>query len=286
MLTLLDEFDDRTKFINSLRHSDSEVRLTGLYQWFIEQPAIKAILDRLTAQVDADKVLKNAGHFTPPNASSPEEIAFVGIRVLQDCVNGEKIFRLTHKYGVPPPFSNYKFQDQLNEFLERFIVPALDYIRTQLTMLDELVSPVDFLRFQLREFLEEPFRSRYSDTSKILDGISIQLSQSDTNYPWYNLGNSCREAMKTFTVELSKYNEFNLDSDTKAGDVKAILKSFIFERYSAGRYSETLIELIQSVWDHIQSILHRNSTSKHEVARVFIWTCLVMLELDYLTRKN
>ena len=282
MATIIDEYDSRTSFVSSLRHSDAEVRLSGLYKWLIEQPATKSILDSLAAKVDVAKLLEGVGNYVAPKASTPEEIASVGIRILEDC-GSEKMFRLSWKYGVLPTFSGYNFQDQLNEFLERFILPTLEYIRNQLVSQDELATPVDYLRFQLKQLLEDPFRANYPETIALLDQISVQLTSLEASDSWFNIANSCREALKTFTTELSTRHEFALTPETKAGDVKAILKAFILDKYSQGRYADTLSTLVESLWDHLQPMLHRKSTTKQDAGRAYIWTCMVILELNSLT---
>jgi len=281
-MRVIDEFDSRTTFISSLRHSDAETRLSGLYKWLLVEPATKLILDRLASKVDVSRLLEGAGNFTPPKAASSEEIASVGIQILGDCDAGEKVFRLTYKYGVRPPISNYNFQDQLNEFLDRFIAPTLHYIREQLTSQDELNTPADYLWFRLQELLEEPFQSKFPDTTRIMEEITTQLGATESSESWFNVANSCREAMKSFTTELSRIHEFSLDPDTKAGDVKAILKAFIREEYSTGRYVDTLLSFVESVWDHLQSLLHRKSATRDDATRVFVWTYMLMLELNNL----
>lgn len=68
MPTIIDEYDSRTSFISSLRHSDAEVRLSGFYKWLIAQPATKSVLDRLAARVDVAKLLEGVGNHVPPKA--------------------------------------------------------------------------------------------------------------------------------------------------------------------------------------------------------------------------
>lgn len=181
-----------------------------------------------------------------------------------------------------PPFSNANYQDEVIEFLDRFISSTLEYIRNQLASLDESTTPVDYLRFQLKELLEDPFRAKFRETTPLLEQISAELTSLETPDSWFNVANSCREALKTFTAELSALDGFTLTPDTKAGDVKAILRTFILGKYSSGRYADTLLSLLESVWDHLQSMLHRKSTSRQDAARAFIWTCMVMLELESL----
>lgn len=115
-----------------------------------------------------------------------------------------------------------------------------------------------------------------------MEEITTQLGATESSESWFNVANSCREAMKSFTTELSRIHEFSLDPDTKAGDVKAILKAFIREEYSTGRYVDTLLSFVESVWDHLQSLLHRKSTTRDDATRVFVWTYMLMLELNNL----
>lgn len=285
MPTILEEFENRTRMIHSLRVGDAEPRLLGLYKWMLAQPPIKHIVDSLKSSVDIEALLKTGNEHTPPAASTPEEIAVVGILVIEDCAN-EELFQLAYKYGVHPPYQTSSIQASIDEFIQRFIGPAIDYIRDKLESSEDLATPIDHIRSKLAESFQFPINSRFPDTSNILQAISAQLNTDDPTFNWFNVANSCREALKKFSSELLNDFQVSLDSNTKSGDVKAILKSFVLQHYSTGRFSETLLDLIQSVWDHTQSILHRESTTKEEALRCFIWTCLLVLELGILVPRD
>jgi hypothetical protein len=235
--------------------------------------------------MDVEALLATASEQTPPEASTPEEIAVVGIRVIEDCAD-EELFQLSYKYGVHPPYSTSSIQADVDEFMSRFIEPALDYIREKLELSEQLETPTDYIRVKLKEVFEYPFNSQFPETANILQTISGDFNNDDPDFTWFNVANSCREALKKFTAELTSTRKVSLGADTKSGDVKSILKSYVLQHYSQGRYSETLLNLIQSLWDHVQSILHREATTKEEAMRCFIWTYLLILELGILFSKE
>jgi hypothetical protein len=281
MSKLLEEFKKRAKFISSLRYDDAETRLLGLYKWMIDQTPIKHIIDTLKSSIDVEALLATATEHTPPEASTPEEIAVVGIRIIEDCAD-EPLYQLAYKYGVHPPYSTNNIQPTIDEFVERFIVPAIEYIGDELESSEQLEIPVDHLHAKLKEVFEYPFHSQFPETASIFQSVSDTLNSDDPEFMWFNVANSCREALKKFAIELTIIHEVVLEPNTKSGDVKSILRSYVLQRYSQGRYRDTLLSLVQSIWDHAQSILHRETTNKEEATRCFIWTYLLVLELANL----
>ena len=279
MTTLLDQFEKRIRFVSSLRYDDAEARLLGLYNWMVDQAPIKRIIDNLKSSLDVDALLATGSEHTPPQAATPEEIAVVGVRIIEDCAD-EPLFQLSWKYGIHPPYSTTSIQPRVDEFVTRFIGPAVEYIHDMLESSEQLDTPTDHLRIQLHEVFEYPFRRRFPETSGILQSVSIDLCKDDPDFAWFNIANTCREALKKFVMELTINTEVALSSDTKKGDVKTILRSYVQNRYPEGRYRETLLAMIPSIWDHAQSVLHRETTNKDEATRCFVWTYLLILEIS------
>jgi len=76
----------------------------------------------------------------------------------------------------------------------------------------------------------------------------------------------------------------NMPDDVKSGDIKALLKHIVSQRYSSGRTKDTLSQLINAVWDHTQCLLHDENATKQEAMRIYLWSALLISEIYELEK--
>lgn len=128
--------------------------------------------------------------------------------------------------------------------------------------------------FVISEAIDDNIKEEFSNVSEGLNRIVKEFENDDTD--WYNIGNSCRTVLKEFVKELINKGKIIVDKDE---DVKLHLGKLVSDKTNPGRFRNTLKNLIDSVWDHIQSILHRKTTTKEEALRALIWTTLCINEI-------
>ena len=109
-----------------------------------------------------------------------------------------------------------------------------------------------------------------------------EMTKTDEDGAWFNIGNLCRETLKAFALELQSISGIPAPEGIKEADVKGILKYLLKQLKGDGRFEETLEKLLVSVWDHAQSVLHRQTSTKSQASRLFLWTALVIYEFAYL----
>ena len=279
MPDLLEEFARRRKLLMSLQFAEAKIRLSGFLEWMESEPSIKAILDAVRGAVDTGHIIEGCDHRTPPAAGTPEEVAAVGLLLMERCREGEELFQLAHKLGISPPYSTSKLQDHSDEALRRFVEPALDYIEDELRESYEEITTDSLVDTQLSATVFSDLTQNYPLTAERLERIAGNFAVSDDDGEWFNVGNSCREAFKTFTEELRELGKIQIPDDLKAGDVKNILSRALGTMKGKGRFEETLVKLVAAAWDHSQPITHRASTTRHEALRLFIWTTLSISEI-------
>lgn len=286
MLRILEEFSQRQSLLGSLNFTDAETRLAGFLSWLESQPETKRIIDDLKKHILVSDLLKDCGGLNSPKASSPDEIAAVGLFLMEKCREGVELFKLCHNYGIRPAYSTFSLQAYVDEAMERFIGPTVDYIQSHLEGLAESVTVNDLINQRLTELESSRFRQRYPDTAQYLEKIQNEMAKTEEEGIWCNIGNSCREMLKTFTSEIQQISPTRIPNEMKDANVKGILTLILKNATDYGRFEETLGKLVDSVWDHTQSILHRPTTTKSEASRIFIWAALVISELVTLLDSN
>ncbi len=132
MSDILDDFRYRRSLIQNLNHGEAKARLSGFIQWLQEQKITKSIIEKLKSGIDAEAILQNSGYRNAPKASTPEEIAAIGVQLILECVDGEEPWTLSHEYGIEPSYQTNSVQDYFDEVMNRFIDPAIDYIEREL----------------------------------------------------------------------------------------------------------------------------------------------------------
>ena len=279
MYYLIEEFQRRRQILSPLNYNEAKNRLSGFLVWMESNIEIKNILDSIRSNVDIKIILDGCDNYNPPKASTLEEVARVGIYLMEKCRDGEDLFHLAHALGIRPPYSSPEWQDFTNEAAERFIEPTIDFIEEQLQELGDVTTLDTIIDDKISILLSSALKDKYPLTVNRLQKIAAEFARPAKDNTWFNVGNSCREALKTFSEEIRKNTSIDIPEEIKAADVKNILKHILKEMNQKTRFQDTLVKLIISVWDHNQSIIHRNSTSKNDAIRAFIWTALSIFEI-------
>lgn len=131
---VVQEFRYRRSLVSRLNYEEAGNRLAGFYTWLESDPVTQKIINKLTDTVDVESLIKQTGPQTPPKATTPEEIAAIGIFFLQKCRAGEDPVDFGDTYGISPSFTTSLIQDYLNEVVNRYIDPAFDYIERELEL--------------------------------------------------------------------------------------------------------------------------------------------------------
>jgi hypothetical protein len=281
MARLLDEFDRRNSLLNGLNYNHAGIRISGFLDWLESQPETRQILDDLRNRFPVTNLLKDSGMLNPPNASTPEEVASVGIFFMEKVREGKEIFHICYNHGVTPSYTTSQVQPYLDELMERFIIPTVDYIRTCLEEIAESITAENLISQTFTQLKTASFGKQYPSTSDYLGEIEKQMAKTDEYGTWLNIGNLCRETLKAFASELQSVSGITAPGEVKEADVKGILRYLLKQFKGDGRFEETLEKLLVSVWDHAQSVLHRQTTTKSQASRLFLWTALAIYEFAY-----
>lgn len=160
MSDILDEIERRRSLVEHVSYEEANTRISGFYDWLRSQAEIEAIIIPLEESVETDEALKSR----PPNASSPEVIAGVGIFFMSKIADASEFYDLTDSYGILPPYQTSDLQDEYEELMSRYITPAIDYIQgqlekkyqktSQITLQNTLEYPPEIL-FSLKKFEED-----------------------------------------------------------------------------------------------------------------------------------
>jgi len=134
-------------------------------------------------------------------------------------------------------------------------------------------------RFDL--FTDAEFGKVFPATNTALKRIAEYCSQPDDAGSWFHVATSCRELLGSFVRELHSLGAVTPIHELKQGDTKGILKQLVKERSSA---SDNLIDLIQAIWSYVQSTVHRQTASKQDALRTYLWTGLLISEIWMLLR--
>lgn len=126
--TLIDDFSYRNTFIQNLSYEESQARLSGFYKWLISKDVIAEIIDNLIQVNNIDEILSKTTENQPPQVSTPEEIAAIGIAFFKMISDGEDPFRVAEKYGISPSYNTSSIQDYYDELKNRYIDPSVEYI--------------------------------------------------------------------------------------------------------------------------------------------------------------
>ena len=124
------DFSYRARQLQYLSFEDATPRLVGFVEWLEKDDRAKSILENLRA-LDFDALIAGAGFQNPPQLKTPEEVAAVGLGVIDACVQHKtEIFQVGMNIGYHG--SSSRIQDTSDEVLHRLIHPFIEYVEMRL----------------------------------------------------------------------------------------------------------------------------------------------------------
>lgn len=133
MIDLLNDYEYRKTFLKNLNNDEAKARISGFYKWLQSEVEINAMIEDLITTGNAENILKKSNYNTPPYATTPQEIAAVGLFLMKECTNDEQEpWELSSKYGIHASYPNASIQDEFDEVMNRFIDPAIEYLEKKL----------------------------------------------------------------------------------------------------------------------------------------------------------
>lgn len=279
MATLIEEFRDRRQVVLHLNQHEAKFRLTGFIDWLESHDQIRKILQNIKSNTDLKAILAGCEKGFPPSATTPKEIAAVGIYIMEECRRANHIYRLVYYLGIAPTHRSAGTQDYVDEANERYIQPAIDYIERHIIELLEASNVDNLINGRVNSLFSSSFEERFPDTAAHIRKITSEFLKSEEEGTWFNIGNSCREALIAFTQEIRQSVTVEIPDSIKSSDVKNTINHVIETLGNDNRFQETLKKLIASVWDHVQPVIHRTATTREEAMPAFTWTALSILEL-------
>lgn len=280
MSLLSEQFRHRSDPIRVATWTQATDRAIALLEWMDENSPIRAILDQLRASTDVQALIDHADRRSPPSAGSLEEIAAVGLYVMEQCREGKNFQGLALSLGLGDQSSSHA-QDHVDGAIRGFIEPLLDLVENAIYEIEAPPTPESILAQRLHSALSGRLALRYPQTAKVLQDTANQFEDTSESGRWQNIGNSCREALTTFSEELRQYLSDELPSEVKKADLKSLIE-YLAKPTSKGRYASSVQALVNSVWDHCSSMTHRKTTSREEGLRAFVWTTLTLVDLAAL----
>jgi len=277
---VLDELLRRISYLKDIGFEEAPRRYAAFLDWLEGQPTTKEILTRLRKTADIEKICKSCGPRHPPAAATPEEIARVGLHFFEYCKeDGKNLPGLFLGFGLNSKWGGSQINGYFASAIDTYIQPFLNFLVHEIGKKDELLSADDVATFRMSMILSSDFGSRFPITSEALAKLSKEFFALDHSENWFNAANSCRELLKRFSRELYAVLKEDIPVGIKAGDVKALVKYVVAKRYPSGRTKDTLGQLINSVWDHTQCLLHNENATKSEAMRIYLWTALLISEI-------
>ncbi len=280
-MATIDEFGEHALVVQNLHFSEASARLAGLIDWMEQQPPLQNILAELQKKADGLAILRKADFHCPPQASMPDEIAAVGLALMDACRN-EDFWNICLSKGIRSSYSS-DAQPCVDAGLQRYVIPFLRYAQRELKRADAAYMPARIAERKFDDVILGPaFAAKFPQTHEHLKRISVEFVRPQETAAWQNVGNSCRQAMVEFCRECCQVLDVQLTDDTKRGDVKAIVHQLISTSYSSERFAAALDRIIASVWDYAQSLTHRSSATREEALRAYLWTGLAINEIATL----
>lgn len=120
----------RANQLLALDFQDATPRIIGFLEWLESHEEASEILSELRNR-DVQQLLDKAGYQNPPQAKTPEDVAAIGLRIIDSAIKqNTEIFQIGYAIGVRAYSS--KIQDTSDEILHRYIRPLLQYLEMRL----------------------------------------------------------------------------------------------------------------------------------------------------------
>jgi hypothetical protein len=281
-MAIRDDFVQRATVLRNVQFGEVSGRLAGLLNWMEQQQPIREIIENLRLTADGEALILQGTFHEPPPANTPEEIAAVGLVLMEACRN-EDFANVCLSRGIGPAYSTSAVQPYVDAGLERYVIPFLAHVEGELAQSKLNYMPAKIAERKFDELMLGPtFRARFPITYQYLSRIAAEFLRSDADAAWQNVGNSCRQAMLEFCNECAAQVDLKLADETKRGNVKAIARELIRAAHGTGRFATALETLIASIWDYAQPLTHRSNSTRDEALRMYLWTGLAISEVAEL----
>jgi hypothetical protein len=268
-----EEFTKRVSTLKNANVDDVSGRLASIQAWLEQEPITRAALAKLRTGVDGNKVFPETRQpLARPPAYTTEEIAFVGLTLMEHCRDQNVDFmNLCVAVGIDPGNVDLNVDQGLRDY----IYPFLEFIAQEVDAAAAQTSTEGVLEMRMTDILTGELRELTPKTSAALSEVAKEFGSSSEGTKWQNVGNSCRHILKAFISELCVTGGVTTPDDVQAGNFKELSRRLVKEGDSRG----TAAKLVEAVWDHAQTVTHRPLTTKDEALRVFVWTCLSISEI-------
>lgn len=281
-MSITEEFVQRVGVLRNVQFGEVSGRLAALLDWMEKQSPISQIIEKLRRTTDGRALILQGNFNSPPPANTPEDIAAVGLILMEAC-RKEDFANVCLTRGIGPPYHTTAVQPYVNAGLQGYVLPFLTDVERQLAQSKLNHMPARIAERKFDEVVLGPeFQARFPITHRHLSRIAAEFVRSDADAAWQNVGNSCRQAMVEFCNECIALRDFKLPEETKRGDVKAITRELIRATYGNSRFAAALETLIASVWDYAQPLTHRPDSTRDEALRMYLWTGLAISEVAEL----
>lgn len=133
-MSLTQEFRRRISILPDASFDEITPRLIAMVDWMAEVPELNSLLGGLQESGRGDLLLTEANKSrTPPQASTPAEVASVGLALIVSCkVHNAKLFQLALTCGIQSEYSTTGLAGYSDAAYNRYIVPFLNYIADHL----------------------------------------------------------------------------------------------------------------------------------------------------------
>lgn len=278
--TLPDELKRRIAYLSGTSFLDAPTRLTGFLNWLETEPTTQSILIRLRGQSDINAILQGCGQGIPPKVSEPEDVARVGLFIIERCKENPDTSRLAGLlFNLSCDTSLNNFDFTFEDAIRKYIDPFLRHLQEEVAAIPERLTLDSAVKLRQDAFLSPDFERRFPETSRLLQNLSKEMMGFVESENWFNIANSCRETLKAFCNELQSVLLIQKPDEIKAGDFKGIIRCALSQRMEKSRSRETLQDVACSVWDYLQTLLHNNATTRAEAMRIYLWTGMVISEV-------
>ena len=139
-MSLIQEYLYQVKALDNAGFQVVTGRVAALLDWMESQPEIRKITDDLRSMGSGKELTSKAGWQTPPQARTNDEIAAVGLCIMEECRNsGDKLFQIAMGWGIEGHGGG--FDDHSARALRDYIQPLLNYILHRLPREESPIGP-------------------------------------------------------------------------------------------------------------------------------------------------
>lgn len=123
------EFRSKAETLQGAHFQEITRRLIALLRWMESQPEIKSILDQLRNDGNVVKIVEESFSAQPPQAGTPEEIAGVGLFIIDKCAeNQTDLFQIAGGMGIDDAQGGFVPARITTEAMKRYVHPFLNYV--------------------------------------------------------------------------------------------------------------------------------------------------------------